>query len=279
MYLNDGSGRFQAMSPVPFVRSNRYFGYNAVPADVNGDAVIDFVVPQHHNGPDDRYGTADDFTTLVTLLNTTPAGTVRCRPRVTAVGTLPARTLHVGDGAVAVVVPVAGAFRHASTYRASSSAPSVATVSISGSNLTLTPVAAGVATVTVTATGTDNSVATQRFRMTVLAVTAATTFSARLVPGTTPLRAIHFLVLRTRIAALRTREGLPPVRWTDPVLTVGVTPVKRVHLTELRDALGETYDTAGRSRPTYTDHIVTVGVTAIKAVHVVELRNAIGALE
>ncbi len=279
VYLNDGSARFRALSPVPFAGSDRYFGFGAVPADVNGDAATDFVVPQHNDGPDRRYGTADDFTTLVTLLNTTPAGTVRCRPRVTAVGTLPARTLHVGDGAVAVVVPVAGAFRHASTYRASSSAPSVATVSISGSNLTLAPVAAGVATITVTATGTDNSVATQRFRVTVLAVTAATTFSARLVPGTTPLRAIHFLELRTRIAALRTREGLPPVRWTDPVLTVGVTPVKRVHLTELRDALGETYDTAGRSRPTYTDHIVTVGVTAIKAAHVVELRNAIGALE
>ena len=129
------------------------------------------------------------------------------------------------------------------------------------------------------ATGADNSVATQRFRVTVLAVTATTTFSKRLVPGIMPLRAIHFLELRTGIAALRTREGLPAVRWTDPILTVGVTPVKRVHLTELRDALGETYDAAGRPRPTYTDPIVTVGMTAIKAVHVVELRNAIGALE
>ena len=264
---------------MPFARSDRYFGRNAVPTDVNGDAAVDFVVPQHNNGPDDRDGTADDFTTLVTLLNTTPAGPVRCRPRVTTVGTLPARTLYVGAGAVAEVVPVGGGFRHASTYRASSSAPGIATVSMSGSNLTVTRVAAGVAIITVTATGADNSVATQRFRVTVLAATAATTFRARLVPGTTPLRAIHFLELRTRTAALRTREGLPPVRWTDPVLTVGVTPVKRVHLTELRDALGETYDAAGRSRPTYTDHSVRVGVTAIKAVHVVELRNAIVALE
>ena len=91
--------------------------------------------------------------------------------------------------------------------------------------------------------------------------------------------ATHHLELRTRVAALRAREGLPPVRWTDPVLTVGVTPVKRVHLTELRNALDGAYDAAGRSRPTYTDHIVTAGVTAIKAVHVVELRNAIVALE
>ena len=41
-----------------------------------------------------------------------------------------------------------------------------------------------------------------------------------------------------------TREGVPPVRWTDPVLTVGVAPVKRVHLTELRAALDAVYDAA-----------------------------------
>ena len=166
VYRNDGSGRFQAMSPVPFAGSDRYFGSGAVPADLNGDGVIDFVVPRYHNGPDGRYDTADDFTILVTMLNTTPAGPVRCRPRVTAVGTLPARTLYVGAGAVAV--PVADAFRHASAYRTSSSAPGVATVSMSGSQVTVTLVAAGVATITVTASGADNSIATQRFRVTVL---------------------------------------------------------------------------------------------------------------
>ena len=50
VYRNDGSGRFQAMSPVPFAGSDRYFGSNAVPADVNGDAAIDFVVPHHGDG-------------------------------------------------------------------------------------------------------------------------------------------------------------------------------------------------------------------------------------
>ena len=194
---------------------------------------------------------------------------------MTGIERLPARTLHVGDGAVVGVVPVGGAFRNASTYGASSSAPGVATVSMSGSNLTVTPVAPGVATVTVTATGADNSVATQRFRVTVL---AATTFGDRLVPGTPP-RAIHFLELRTRVAALRARENLPPMRWTDPVLTVGITPVKRVHLTEVRNALDAVYDAAGQTRPSYTDGIVTAGMTAIKAVHVTELRNAIRALE
>ena len=275
VYRNDGSGRFEAMSPVPFAGSDRHLGGGAL-ADVNGDGAIDLVLPWYSNGPDRRYGTADDFTALLTLLNTTPAGPLRCRPRVTAVGTLPARTLYVGSGAVAVVVPVADAFRNASTYRASSSAPGVAAVSVSGSELTITPAAAGVATVTVTATGADNSVATQRFRVTVL---AATTFSDRLISGTTPPRALHFLELRTRVAALRTREGLPPARWTDPVLTVGVTPVKRVHLTELRAALDAVYHAGSRPRPTYTDGLVTAGMTAIKAVHVVELRDAILALE
>ena len=275
-YLNDGSGRFRALSPVPFAGADRYFGFGAVPAEVNGDAAIDFVIPQRHDGPDRRYGTADDFTTLMTLLNTTPAASPRCRPRVMAAGTLPARTLHVGAGAVAVVVPAAGAFRNASTYRASSSAPGVATVTVSGSHVTVTPVAAGAATVTLTASGADNSVATHRFRVTVL---AATGFTDEFRPGSTLVRAIHFLELRTRIAALRTREGLPPVQWTDPVLTVGVTPVRRVHLIELRSALAGAYDAAGRSQPTYTDPTVTAGVTAIKAVHVVELRNAIVALE
>ena len=49
-----------------------------MPADVNGDTVIDFVVPVHHNGRDNLYSTDDDFTTLVTLLNATPPGPVRC---------------------------------------------------------------------------------------------------------------------------------------------------------------------------------------------------------
>ena len=34
-----------------------------------------------HDGPDRRPRTADDFETLVTLLNTTPAGPVRCEVR------------------------------------------------------------------------------------------------------------------------------------------------------------------------------------------------------
>ncbi len=75
IYRNNGSGQFQALSPeAPLAGA----GLNIVPADLNGDGVIDFVYPHHDNGPDNRYHTADDFVTFVAYLNTTPPGPVRC---------------------------------------------------------------------------------------------------------------------------------------------------------------------------------------------------------
>ena len=171
VYRNSGSGQLEAMDPTLFVGDDRYFGLQIGPVDVNGDGVIDFVAPQRYEGPDEEWGTKDDFTTLETLLNTTPAGPVRCSPRVTAVGTLPARTLYVGTAAV--VVSVAGAFQNAVTYQVSSSAPSVATVSVSGSDVTVTAVAEGSTTITVTASGANNLIATQQFKATVTAFTSA----------------------------------------------------------------------------------------------------------
>ena len=49
VYRNNGSGQFQAMSP---------------------DAVIDFVVPHRNEGPDEEWGTDDDFTTFIRPLAT-----------------------------------------------------------------------------------------------------------------------------------------------------------------------------------------------------------------
>ena len=77
VYRNDGNGRFQAMSPEPFAGSDPWFAYRVAPADVNRDGVIDFVVPLLDRGPD-RHPSEDDFTTFVTLLNTTPVGSLRC---------------------------------------------------------------------------------------------------------------------------------------------------------------------------------------------------------
>ena len=105
------------------------------------------------------------------------------------------------------------------------------------------------------------------------------TFTDHPLRPATPLKAVHFDELRIRIAALRARERLPEVQWTDATLTPGVTPVKRVHLTELRAALDAVYDVVRTARPAYTDAEVAVLLTLIKAAHVMELRAAIAALE
>ena len=96
--------------------------------------------------------------------------------------------------------------------------------------------------------------------------------------GVTPVRAIHFLELRERIDALRTRASLPAFGWTDPVLTPGVTAIEQVHLTELRTALAAAYDAAGRPGPAYTD-AARLGGALIREAHLMELRAAVLALE
>ena len=99
-----------------------------------------------------------------------------------------------------------------------------------------------------------------------------------ILPGATPVRAIHFRELRARINELRTGAGLPAFGWTDPTLTPGVTPVKRVHLTELRRALSEAYAATGRAGPAYRDALAAGG-TVIGAAQMMELRAAVRALE
>ena len=286
VYRNDGSGRFRAMSPVPFAGSAPYFGYRAVAADVNGDAAIDFVVPVRDFGPDGRGGTADDFTLLTTLLNTTPAGPRRCGsgtpanrpPR--AVGTLSDRTLAL-DGTL--TVDVSRAFLDpdgdALTFTASSSAPHVVTASAAGARVTLMGMGAGTAAVQVTATDPGGLSATQSFTVTVEAAATASFTDHPIQAGVTPVRAIHFTELRSRIDALRRAAGLTRFSWTDPVLTAGVTPIELVHLLELRRALAAAYGAAGRTAPGWTDALPVAESTPIKAAHLMELRAAVLALE
>jgi len=95
-------------------------------------------------------------------------------------------------------------------------------------------------------------------------------------PGSTPVKAIHFLELRARIDALR--EGLPPFQWTDAMLTPGLTPVRLVHLTELRAALAEAYRARNLPAPPFVDVTGTTAV-AIRAAHLMELRAAVEELE
>ena len=100
-----------------------------------------------------------------------------------------------------------------------------------------------------------------------------------LVPGVTPVRAVHLLELRSRIDWLRRRAGLPAFAWTDAKVVPGVTPARAAHLTELRSALGEAYAAAGRPAPGYSDAPVTAGMTAMRGVQLQELRRAVAALE
>ena len=132
------------------------------------------------------------------------------------VGTLPPVTMQA-DGA-AVTVDVAGAFRDPDgdrlTYGASSSRLAVAAVSVSGSRVMVRPRAPGSTMITVTATdaGGSNRTATQSFGVTVLEPFT----DDPIVPGETPVRAIHFTELRARIDGLRAAAGLVAVRLDGP---------------------------------------------------------------
>ena len=174
------------------------------------------------------------------------------------------RTL-VGASDGPLVMDVAWAFTDPDgdelTYAATSSAETVATASAWGSTVTVTPVAVGSATIAVAATDTggSNTTATRGFRVTVLR-----SFTDHpIVPGVTPVRAVHFAELRQRINALRERLALGRVSWTDAVLRAGVTPVKLVHLSELRAALTEAYAAAGRTVPSWTDAAPVARVTPL----------------
>ena len=161
------------------------------------------------------------------------------------------------------------------TYAVSSSAPDVVTVRAAGAHVTLTAVGEGTAATRVTATDPGGLSAARSFEV---RVTAAVT-DEPIRPGVTPIRAVHFTELRTRIDLVREEAGLGRFRWTDPVLSAGVTRVRLVHLLELREALSDAYAAVGRSVPRWTDGAPAGGTTPIRAVHVTELRAAVAVLE
>ena len=191
--------------------------------------------------------------------------------------------LTIGVDESPVTVEVSGAFRDPDgdrlTYGASSSMPSVASVLVSGSRVRVTPVSEGSALVTVTATDISGSNTTAMQSFTVTVGTRAPFTDHPLVAGVTPLRAVHFTELRSRIDGVRAAVELARFAWTDSVLRPGVTPVKLVHLLELRSALAAAYTAAGRSSPSWTDASPAAGTTPIRAAHVTELRAAVLALE
>ena len=230
--------------------------------------------------PDPGFRWSDGQRVAVQLTTGQDGGGANRAPRAT--GSIPAQTLSVGGRAASV--NVARYFTDpdgdALTYSARSSRTGVVRAGASGSTVTLTPVAAGTATITVTARDPGGLSATQSMAVTVQAGGGTNRFTDDpLVSGTTPVRAVHFRELRTRIDALRTGAGLSAYAWTDRALTPGVTRVRTVHLTELRTALNQAYASAGRPRPAWTDAGVRAGTTPIRAVHITELRAAVVELE
>ena len=138
----------------------------------------------------------------------------------------------------------------------------------------VTPVGGGTTTLPATATDPEGPGAAPSFPAT--APTPARFTDHPLAPGVTPIRAVHFLELRTRIDAQRRAAGLAPFAWTDPVLRAGATPVRLAHLADLRAALSEAYAAAGRTAPGWT--AAQVG-TPIRAAYLMELRAAVLTLE
>ena len=195
-----------------------------------------------------------------------------------AVGTLPDRHLELHgrldvDVSSAFLDPDGGVLR----YTAASSAPSVATAVAAGARVTLTAMSLDAATIGVTATDPEGESATQTFTVTVSRSPPFTDHP--LVPGVTPIRAVHFTELRSRIDGVRVAAGLGRRTWTDPVLSAGVTPARLEHLLELRSAVAEAYASAGRPAPSWSDAAPTRGATPIRAAHLLELRAAVVALE
>jgi hypothetical protein len=98
-----------------------------------------------------------------------------------------------------------------------------------------------------------------------------------LFTGITPVSAVHFTELRTRIGSLRNRFGLPIAVYSHPSLAGAV--IETEDLTEMRTALDHAYAAAGRAAPVYTDPVITAGSTVVKAVHIEQLRAAVIELE
>ena len=182
------------------------------------------------------------------------------------------------DGRAAGLGPVGLAYSDTSVQAGGTYAYQVA-AEMSGGEGTRSGVVTASAPVTSLAPQAGSGTSSVTF-VTSARVAASTLFTDDpLVPGVTPLRAVHLVELRSRIDALRMRLGLPGYGWTDAVIVPGVTPTRAVHLTELQVALGAAYAAAGRSAPGYTDAGVTPGATPMRAVQQQELRSAVVALE
>ena len=99
-----------------------------------------------------------------------------------------------------------------------------------------------------------------------------------LVPGRTPIKAMHIVELRSKVNDRLTECGTAAFSFTDPTLLPGSTPIRAVHVAEIREALNHAYRVCERTPlPMYTDRVLDRG--PIRATHITELRAAVFALE
>ena len=203
IWLNDGRGRFSALKVQDFVRpGDEWLLYGArLVRTRHGYSYINLQSFPGSGG-----------LTLTGLLATRPY-----RERLpsanrspTSVGVLPDRAMPPGgmlglDVALAFVDPDGDQL----TYTVSSSAPQVVTARAAGAVVTLTAVGEGTAAIRVTAVDPGGLSATQSFTVTVSTAVSGSFTDDPLQPGVTPVRAVHFAELRTRIDALRGAGGLP----------------------------------------------------------------------
>lgn len=249
------------------------FRYDVQAADFDPDGISILPDALRHVAGTIRDGQGRDITDLTLgehAVTNHPEHRVDGR-ELTAVGILP--PLEFAAVGEVATVDVSEAFRGLVTsYSTMSSNPRVALAANTGALVTVSAIASGQATIEVIARNATVTAA-QSFVVTVPFT------DDPIMPGVTPIKAIHFMELRARIDELRDAAGLGRFAWTDRLLRSSSTQVKRVHLLELREALAAAYAAAGRTAPRWTDAAPWGRDTPIRAVHVMELRAATAALD
>lgn len=94
-----------------------------------------------------------------------------------------------------------------------------------------------------------------------------------IVPGVTPIRAVHIRELRVSVDTLRASCELPPYAYSTPAPLAAVTGVLAAHFVEPRRALDEYFDCRVRPRPSYPGPAPGAGLPVL-ARHLVETRAA-----